>query len=140
MNAKGKVIGFFQVWKLDEKILLIVHQSQKAVVDQELQKYWITEDIEMKWLDEVQVVSVFGSVKERFFEEYSYQTNQIVEGEILRCSVDDFFIPSVQMILWPDQKLVLSKINLEIKEALFESIRIQSKIPLPKKIMTKPLF
>lgn len=133
LNAKGKVIGFFQVWKLDEKILLIVHQSQKAVVDQELQKYWITEDIEMKWLDEVQVVSVFGSVKERFFEEYSYQTNQIVEGEILRCSVDDFFIPSVQMILWPDQKLVLSKINLEIKEALFESIRIQSKIPLPKK-------
>jgi len=139
LNSKGKLIGFFQVWKLAERFLLIIHESQTQEVYKALEMYWITEDLEMKWLDEVQVVSTFVPSKEKLMEGYAYETNKIVEENILRCSVDDFFIPSVQMILWPEQKQMFPRMASEISKDLFESIRIQSGFPLPQKDFEDPI-
>lgn len=138
LNSKGKLIGFFQVWKLTEKFLLIVHEANKEAVFKTLDMYQITEDVTMKWLEDVEVVSTFVPSREKLMEGYAYQTNVIVEENILRCSVDDYFIPSVQMILKPNQKQSLASL-MEISNDLYESIRIQSLFPLPGKDFDDPI-
>lgn len=138
LNSKGKLIGFLQVWKLSEKFLLILHDSQKDQVFKTLDMYLITEDVTFKWWDQVQVVSTFVPSKDKLLEAYPYQTNKIVEENILRCLVDDYFIPSVMMILQPDQQKFLQN-TMEISNDLYESIRIQSLFPLPGKDFEDPI-
>lgn len=131
LNSKGRLIGFFEVWKLQEKFLLIIDQAHKEQVFKTLETYWITEDLAFKWLENVQVVSTFIPSKEILLQGYPYETNKIVEENLLRCSVDDFFIPSVTMIATPDQMKNVAATAVEISQGLFDSIRIQSGFPLP---------
>ncbi len=131
LNSKGRLIGFFEVWKLQEKFLLIIDQAHKEHVFKTLETYWITEDIAFKWLENIQVVSVFAPSKAMLFQGYPYEANKIVEENILRCSVDDFFISSVTMIVTQDQMKEVSTSVAEISKDLFEAIRIQSGFPLP---------
>jgi hypothetical protein len=138
LNSKGRLIGFFQVWKLEERFLLLIHENHKEEVFKTLNMYLITEDVTFKWQEDVQIVSTFVQSQEKLLEGYPYQTNKIVEENILRCSVDDFFIPSVMMILKPDQKQVLSQLT-PISKDLFESIRIQSSFPWPGKDFDDPI-
>jgi folate-binding protein YgfZ len=130
LNAKGRLIGFFEVWKLEQKFLLIIHQAQKEQIFKTLETYWITEDLAFKWLDNVQIVSTFIPSKEVFFKGYAYETNKIAE-EPLCCRVDDFFIPSMTMLVSQEQMRNVSVSAVEISHDLFESIRIQSGFPLP---------
>ncbi len=138
LNSKGKIIGFFQVWKLEEKFLLIMHDVHKDQVFKTLDMYLITEDVSFKWWENVQIVSTFVPSKEKLLEAYPYETNKIVEENILRCLVDDFFIPSVCMIMMPDQQKFLQQ-TMEISNDLYESIRIQSLFPLPVKDFDDPI-
>lgn len=138
LDSKGRLIGFFQVWMLSEKILLLVHEAQKEKVFKTLDTYLITEDVTMKWWEDVKVVSAFVPSREKLMEGYKYETNRIVEENILRCMVDDFFIPSVWMILKPDQFNFLTK-TMEVSEDLYKSIRIQSLFPLPGKDFDDPI-
>ena len=138
LNSKGKIIGFFQVWKLAEKFLLLIHDSQKDAVFKTLDMYLITEDVSFKWWENVQVVSTFVPSKEKLNEGYAYETNKIVEEPILRCLVDDYFIPSVCMIMQPDQQKFLQK-TMEIANDLYDAIRIQSLFPLPGKDYEDPI-
>ncbi len=132
LNSKGRLIGFFEVWKLQDKFLLIIDQAHKENVFKTLETYWITEDLAFKWLENIQVISTFVPSKEILLQGYPYETNKIVEESILRCSVDDFFIPSVTMIVTPEQMKNVSASATEISPELFGSIRIQSGFPLPK--------
>ncbi len=139
LNSKGRLIGFFQVWKLAEKFLLLVHEAQKAEVFKTLETYWITEDLQFKWLEDLQVISTFVLSKEKLLEGYAYQTNKIVEENILRCLVDDYFIPSVQMLVTNEQKKTVTSSAVEISKNLYECIRIQSAFPLPVEDYNDPI-
>lgn len=139
LNSKGRLIGFFQVWKLAEKLLLLVHEAQKAEVFKTLETYWITEDLQFKWLEDLQVISTFVLSKEKLLEGYVYQTNKIVEENPLRCSVDDYFIPSVQMLVTNEQKKTVTSSAVEMSKNLHECIRIQSAFPLPIQDYSDPI-
>lgn len=139
LNSKGRLIGFFQVWKLAEKFLLLVHEAQKKEVFKTLETYWITEDLQFKWLENLQVISTFVPSMEKLLEGYAYQTNKIVEENILRCSADDYFIPSVQMLVTNEQKNTVTSSAVEISKDLYECIRIQSPFPLPIQDYSDPI-
>lgn len=131
LNSKGKLIGFFQVWKMENRFLLIIHNKQKDEVFKTLETYWITEDLNFKWL-EMHVLSVFIPSPEKMRAEYPMDMNRIVEGSFLHACVDDYFIPSVQMIATPDQKNEIESKYKSISKDLYESIRVQSEFPLPE--------
>lgn len=139
LNSKGRVIGFFEVWKLSERFLILVHQAQAADVLKSLETYWITEDLHMKWLDEVEIVSTFILSKEILLEGYPYEMNKIVQDNLLRCLTDDYFIPSVTMIVSKDQKQNITNHAFPVSEELYESIRIKSQFPLPSIDYTDPI-
>ncbi|MEZ4845498.1 MAG: glycine cleavage T C-terminal barrel domain-containing protein [Bdellovibrionota bacterium] len=128
LNSKGKLIGFFQVWKLENRFLLVVHQAHKLEVFKTLETYWITEDLNFKWLEDQVVVSIFGSTAESLPQ---------IEGVSL--AVDDYFIPSVQAIVNESQKQAIQNKYAAISPELYEAIRIQSEFPLPEIDYTDPI-
>jgi folate-binding protein YgfZ len=131
LNSKGKLIGFFEVWKMENRFLLVVHNKQKNEVFKSLETYWITEDVKFKWLD-MHVLSIFIPSEEKLQAQYPTDSNRIVEEPVLHACVDDYFIPSVQMIATMDQK---SQIELKYKLIslnLYEAIRVQSEFPIPE--------
>lgn len=139
LNSKGRLIGFFQVWKLSNRFLLLIHDTQFENVVKTLETYWITEDIQMNALPDFHAVTTFIQSKEILFKGYAYETNKIVEENMLRCSTDDYFIPSVTMIVHAKQTKNIVSSAFPISNELAESIRIQSAFPLPKQDYDDPI-
>ncbi|MCC7460672.1 MAG: hypothetical protein IT286_05155 [Proteobacteria bacterium] len=139
LNSKGKLIGFFQVWKLENRFLLVVHEKQKNEVFKTLETYWITEDLNFKWLDDAQVISTFVPSEEKLQEDFHHPVNRIVEESSILCRVDDYFIPSVQMIVTSGQKKEIESRFTTISKELYESIRVQSEFPLPEVDYADPI-
>ena len=130
LNSKGKLIGFFQVWKMENRFLLIVHNGQKEEVHKTLETYWITEDLNFKWLD-LHVLSIFSASEEKLKSRYPGGTDKIIEDGIIHAVVSDYFIPSVSMIATQDQKKEIESEFKPVSNELYEAIRVQSKFPLP---------
>lgn len=139
LNSKGRLIGFFQVWKFSNRFLLLIHDTQFENVVKTLETYWITEDIQMNALPDLKIVTTFIQSKEILLKGYPYETNKIVEENILRCATDDYFIPSVTMIVHAEQKKNIISNAFPISNELAESIRIQSAFPLPKQDYDDPI-
>ena len=139
LTSKGRLIGFFQVWKFHERLLLLIHKDEKENVFKELEKYWITEDLQFRWCNEFTIVSAFMQSQEMLIQSYEYETDKIVKDPIIRCSVDDYFIPCVQMLATHEKKNLILEKAFPMSEALFESIRIGSQFPKSKVDYNDPI-
>jgi folate-binding protein YgfZ len=126
LTNKGKLIGFFQVWKLKDRCLLVMHQSQSETVMKTLDMYALADDVTFSKLTDIHVIFIFGNS--------SGVANQIEDGDEIKCTLDDFSIPCTQVL---SKKQNTS--GIVMSPELFESIRVQSGFPIPQKDYEDPL-
>lgn len=145
LTNKSKLIGFFQIWNLDHSTFLAIQKSELEAVKNALEQYWIAEDLSFEWDTPFSLGTLF------FPHQHSQQWDQLQRdnqsaspdqirpvGTSYRCLVNDFVIPSAQIIYAKDQ-MPVGITPPWVSDEIYEAIRIASAFPKAKSDYEDPI-